>query len=393
MPRRAARPKKLLPAGRPAGDGRTLADALAASLREAIENGTVGIGELLPPERELARRHKLGRVTVRTALGVLVSLGLIESRPGAGHVVVRDEALVSDMRPVGLIYRDLHAFGSGTSKSVPAIESELAAHGRALLVGSSGLTAKGENDCIKRFRSAGAGALVVAPATQGARSSELEAWIRRGGAVVLEGHPGDWLLPGDLADRADRVDIDNRGGIRQALEYLQGLGHRRLGFLTFGPGEGSERLAAFREVSAELGLEVRAGWVLSGADADAGDARGALRKLRAAGSMPTALVCADDDTALEFIDAAREAGLDCPADISVVGFGSESARGPAALSELTTIDYSREELAREILRLLDAQPGARGQRGEHVKLPTRLLLRSSCAPPRPAGAAKQKNPQ
>jgi LacI family transcriptional regulator len=368
----------MLPAGRPAAKGGSLAESLAGQMAAAIAKGTVGVGDLLPPERELARRHRVGRVTVRSALGQLVSAGIIESRAGVGHVVVRRKALARDARPVGLVYRDLSAFGSGTSKSVPALESELAARGRALLIASSGCVSEREDDCIRRLRAAGAGGLVVAPATSGSRSAELEAWIKRGQPLVLEGHPGRWLLPDEFAARCDRVDVDNRGGVSGALEYLEGLGHRRVGFLMFGSAQGSERFAAFGEAVRELAVQTSREWVLTGI----GDAASAVERLLRAGSMPTAMVCASDDTALEFIRAARQAGLDCPADISVVGFGNESVEGPMALSGITTVDHSREELAREILGLLDAQ--FRGQRrgGREVRLPTRLLVRASCAAPR-----------
>jgi DNA-binding LacI/PurR family transcriptional regulator len=341
----------MLPAGRPAAAGGSLASALAGQMAAAIAAGKVEVGHLLPPERELARRHRVGRVTVRGALARLIAAGIVESRPGVGHVVVRSRALATDSRPVGLVYRDLNA---------------------------------GESDCIRRFRSAGAGALVVAPATSGERGAELEGWIGRGQPVVLEGHPGHWLLPEKLASRCDQVDVDNRGGVLGALEYLRGLGHRRVGFLTTGPGEHSERLAAFTEGARELGLTTRRRWVLS----DLGTAAAGARRLLRGGSVPTAVVCADDDTALEFTRAAADAGADCPSEVSVVGFGNESVSGPGALGGLTTVDYPREKLAGEIVRLLDEQfAGRRG--GERVRIATRLVVRGSCSAPREAGATRR----
>ncbi len=386
MPRRAGKPRKLLPAGRPAAGGKSLAASLAERLAEAIERGAVGVGELLPPERELAARHQLGRVTVRTALSRLVGIGLVESRPGVGHVVVRREALARDTQPVGLVYRELRAFGRGTSKSVPAIEAELASRGRALLIGSSGLNAGREDDCIRRFRSAGAGALVVAPATSGPRSAELEAWIRRGQPVVLEGHPGQWLLPEELAARCDQVDVDNRGGVRLAVEHLKSLGHRGVAYLTFGSGESSERLAGFLEATGDLGVESRREWVMT----SVGDAARAV-KLWRQHVMPGAVVCSDDDTALSFIRAARAGGLSCPGDVSVVGFGNESVDGPGALPKLTTVDHSRRDLAREIARLLENQPGDGRRRAARVRIPVNLLVRGSCTVPQMAGTAKRRS--
>ena len=387
MPKRAGRSRKLLPAGRPPAGSKFLAGVFAERLAAAIGRGAIEVGELLPPERELAARHRLGRVTVRTALGRLVRIGLVESRPGVGHVVVRREAREEDVGPVGLIYRDLHDLGASASKSVAAIEASLAEAGRALLIGSSGLNAGREDDCIRRFRAAGASTLVIVPATEGGRSRELEKWIRRGRPVVLEGHSGRWLLPDELAERCDQVDIDNRGGLRLAVEHLAALGHRRLGFISPMPASGSERYAAFKEVVSELGLEAREEWIAPGLESGRAGGRAAFERLAAGEEFPGAVVAANDDTALGFIKAARGAGLDCPGDVSVTGFDNESAEGPGALAGLTTVDFSREDLARQIVRLLAAQSEDKRRKAEKVRLPARLLVRKSCAAPRAAGKA------
>ncbi len=390
MPRRQSSMTRLLPAGRPKAAGRSLADSLASALAEAIASGEVATGQMLPPERQLAGRHRVGRVTVRSALSRLVQRGLVDCIPGVGYVVARREAAEVDARPVGLVYGDLGGRTLAASRSVAAIEGRLAAAGRALLVGASGLTGDGEDGCIRRFRAAGAGALVVAPATSGARSAELEAWIRRGLPAVLEGHPGRWLLSDELAARCDQVDVDNRDGVRQAMDYLWSLGHRRFAFVSASPAEGSERTAAFAEFLRERGLAERPEWIqtgLGGSDArEAG--REGFRRLQAAGEIPGAVVCPNDDLALGVIEAARGAGLHCPEDLSVTGFDNESVDGPAALAELTTVEFSREKLAAEIVRLLAAAAAGDERRGpERVRIPARLVVRKSCAATRVAAGA------
>jgi GntR family transcriptional regulator, arabinose operon transcriptional repressor len=321
-------------------------------------------------------------VTVRSALARLVRDGLVNCVPGMGYVVSGQLAAPVEARPVGIIYADFGGRSLAASRSVGAIEAELARRGRALLVGASGLSAEGEDGCVRRFRAAGAGALVVAPATSGARSAELEKWIRRGLSVVLEGHPGRWLVPEALAARCDQVDIDNRGGVRQAMEYLWSLGHRRFAFVSASPAEGSERCAAFAEFIRERGLPKRPKWLLTGlGGADAREAgREGWRRLAAAGEPPTAVLCPNDDTALGVIEAARAAGVGCPEELSVTGFDNESVDGPAALRELTTVDFAREELARQVVRLLEAQAaGGQARRPEVVRIPAQLVVRKSCA--------------
>ena len=62
-----------------------------ARLAQAIRLGLVEVGERLPPERELAERLQVSRVTLREAIGALREAGLLESRRGrsGGTFVVR----------------------------------------------------------------------------------------------------------------------------------------------------------------------------------------------------------------------------------------------------------------------------------------------------------------
>jgi GntR family transcriptional regulator len=65
---------------------------LARVLAEAIEAGSPAVGDVLPTEMELARRHGISRNTVRQALAELRMRGLIESKQGIGSVVLRRAA-------------------------------------------------------------------------------------------------------------------------------------------------------------------------------------------------------------------------------------------------------------------------------------------------------------
>ena len=64
------------------GAGR-IADRIAASIRRQIAEGRLLAGTKLPPEREMARRHKVSRVTIREAYRSLEQLGMISIRRGA----------------------------------------------------------------------------------------------------------------------------------------------------------------------------------------------------------------------------------------------------------------------------------------------------------------------
>src|SRR4051812_26378086 len=56
-------------------------------LAERIEGGELAPGDQLPPERELARRLGVSRMTVRQALAALAARGLLERGVGRGTFV------------------------------------------------------------------------------------------------------------------------------------------------------------------------------------------------------------------------------------------------------------------------------------------------------------------
>jgi GntR family transcriptional regulator len=66
---------------------------IADNLREQISSGTLRPGDQLPTEPQLATAYGASRSTIRLAIGMLTSRGLIETRQGMGTFVRRPAAL------------------------------------------------------------------------------------------------------------------------------------------------------------------------------------------------------------------------------------------------------------------------------------------------------------
>ncbi len=60
---------------------------VANRLRGAIQSGELRPGEALPTEKQLAERYAVSRPTIRAALGLLRTEGLIDARQGSGAYV------------------------------------------------------------------------------------------------------------------------------------------------------------------------------------------------------------------------------------------------------------------------------------------------------------------
>jgi DNA-binding GntR family transcriptional regulator len=120
-------------AGNGTGARRDLFNALAHPLRQQILTGELVAGALLPSESELARYAGTKRYSIRKALLLLQSEGLIEPVAGRGWAVVDQETGGSGMLPryrqIARELRDEIETGRLTPGSALPSETELiAAH-------------------------------------------------------------------------------------------------------------------------------------------------------------------------------------------------------------------------------------------------------------------------
>jgi LacI family transcriptional regulator len=173
---------------------------------------------------------------------------------------------------------------------------------------------------------------------------------------------------------------DDATGSRLAVNHLYGLGHRRLG-LVVGPlftSTGDRRLRAFRAAAKRLKMQAHV--VEAAAFDEASGYRAGQQLLRQFPDV-TGIVAGNDLLAIGVIDAALEAGLRCPRDLSVVGFNDMPLAGRLQ-PPLTTILVPELELgqvAAECLLRLIADPSSPA---EHTLVPVTLVVRGSTAPPR-----------
>lgn len=117
------------------------------------------------------------------------------------------------------------------------------------------------------------------------------------------------------------VCIDNEGGAVKAVEYLAGLGHRRIayigGLIDFAAGRYRE--TGYRQAMIRLGLEMHEGYIQLGTWTEE-TGHQALTRLLALTPAPTAVFCGSDRIAFGAMQAARDADVPVPDRLSVMGF-------------------------------------------------------------------------
>jgi DNA-binding LacI/PurR family transcriptional regulator len=181
------------------------------------------------------------------------------------------------------------------------------------------------------------------------------------------------------------VGATNWAGGLAATRHLLALGHRRIGMLS-GPTEWlccRARLDGFQAAMDAAGVPVdRALTRISVLYGEGGLRDG--RELLALPDPPTAIVTANDLQALGVYEAAREAGMRIPDELSVVGFDDLPLvrwAGPP----LTTVRQPLADMGATATRMLLAIATGEQPAQTRVELATTLIVRESTAPPRGGG--------
>jgi DNA-binding LacI/PurR family transcriptional regulator len=186
----------------------------------------------------------------------------------------------------------------------------------------------------------------------------------------------------ELPDDVPFVGATNWSGGRAATRHLIELGHRRIAMIS-GP-DGilccRARQDGYRAAMAAAGLPVDPDLVVHAA-LTREDGRAAAVEVLARADRPTAIFASNDLQALGVYQAAREAGLTIPDDLSVVGFDDIPVVAWVD-PPLTTVHQPLTEMAVAATELALAL--GRGETAPQIGLEigTRLTVRSSTAPPK-----------
>ena len=367
--------------------GQPLHQQLSHILSERIAAGEYPPGGMLPSEADLCRAYGISRSTVRQALGSLVARGLVRRTRGRGSFVTmrppQRPAASPAHNTIGLVVSRLG--GTFNGLVLEGIHRVLTERNHALTIESAAVG--DEEAAIRQLRRHGVSGVLLAPsALQPTRSAVFREVLASGMPLVFFDRycrdvPAPW------------VASDNFGGGRDLGRHLVRLGHRRLGYIL--PREHpttstEDRLRGVRTALSEARLDpdslqiVRvAGQPFDPMGPAVHEAADALLNL-APDERPTAILCGNDDIALDTLAALRQHRLAVPEEIAVTGFDdlpvAELVHPP-----LTTVHQNAAEMGARAAALLlqTIRQGTPAPR--RIILPVALRIRRSTVGAAPDG--------
>jgi DNA-binding LacI/PurR family transcriptional regulator len=178
------------------------------------------------------------------------------------------------------------------------------------------------------------------------------------------------------------VDVDGADGVRQAMEYLYQLGHRRIACLAW-PEElvpGHYRLLGYQSFMDQAGLPMPEGFILRAEN----DYHAGYRAMHdwlalAEEQQPTAVVALSDLLAIGVLNAGCDAGLVVGSDLAVVGF-DDSPIACYLRPPLTSLRQPIRELGDQLISMLIGLVQHEDVQTTRVLLKPRLIVRDSTGP-------------
>lgn len=204
--------------------------------------------------------------------------------------------------------------------------------------------------------------------------------IDRAGLDRLRCHYRHLIYVG-LQDRETGIDsviCSSYDAAVTGMEYLLSLGHRRICYL--GETKNEQRYLACRDVMEKHRVE-GCELVTVGVRFTTGDSYAGIQKALKDGHEFTAVFCANDISTLAVLRALREQRLAVPGDISLLGLNDmESVRYLEPMP--STVRVPIEEMGRMAAKLLLDRIEGGHRLPVRLLLPSELVLRDSCCPPR-----------
>lgn len=222
---------------------------------------------------------------------------------------------------------------------------------------------------LRSYRPAG---WLVIPAADSEMTAQLRSTAASGTPVVcIDRQPPGW--------KGDVVLVANEDGSHSATQHLLRMGHRQLAVIT-GPlhlTNAVDRLKGFKRALAEAKVPIEPEYIQEAQFNRQSGYQAATRLLRML-PRPTAIFACNDLMAMGVLLAARELGLHCPEDVSIVGFDDLDFAEFTAPA-LTSVHQPGYQLGTTAARLLLDRIEGSKEPAQKITLPSELKIRHSVA--------------
>lgn len=348
-------------------------------IKSNIVNGNYKINEKIPTESELMANYKVSRYTIRRAVGDLEHEGYIYRVQGGGMYVNDwiNNKTPSDRstRSVGVI--TTHIADYIFPSIISGIDRIISDEGLAVLIGNTHDQYANERHNLLNMLDNDVAGFIIEPTRSTLENPNLDVYKM----IIDSGKPAVFINAHYPQLKFPYVEIDDTLAEKALVDYLLDNGHEQvLGIFQVDDIQGVNRMNGFIKSYQTHPTLSTSGDIMMYGSGD--DITGVLDKIRnrvvdSTSGRPTAIVCYNDQLAIEVIGMLTKEGVEVPGDISVAGFDDYEISKFVHPSITTTTHPKRqmgEAAANLLLDMLSKKPS------ESQILPSNLVIRDSTKP-------------
>ena len=332
---------------------------------KGIKDGS--IKHKLPGERVLAKKFNASYMTVRKAVKGLVEEGILYKNATKGTFVSNRKMSPKVTKNIGFFLDESIKDGISSpyySLVFKAIEKEVRNIGYNLTLFSDPDNLNPLNNQKKID-----GVIVCFFPRIEKKIEEIKDLLP---IVLLDNISSDLSIPS--------VTIDNFNSSRKSANYLNSLGHKRIGFISglLNSDICRDRLLGYTSVMSKNGMDKDENLIYKGDYSYESGERGA-EYLLSLSKLPTAIMCANDSMAIGAMKVVQAKGLAVPGDMSIIGFDDIEV-ALRVYPSLTTVAAPIEKIANKSVKMLVSAINGNNLDYQHKILPAKLITRNSCGP-------------
>jgi Transcriptional regulators len=343
-------------------------------IQELLDNHTLKAGEKIKSENELASIFHVSRQTVRHAISILESKGILERKRGSGTFIKEHEkcdlAKPRTMR-VGIIttYVDEYIF----PPIIQEMEKILSKAGYSIQIAFTHNSIEIERSILTNLLQNMEVDGIIAETTQsGLPSPNIDLYM----LLKEKGIPIIFLNSYYEELDEPHVCMDDKLAGKMATEYLMQCGHEKIaGIFKSDDGQGRLRYLGYTEALRAGDIKVKAeriSWI------DTEDMRGSLadfaRVLKRIKGC-TACVCYNDEVANKLVAICVEKGIKIPEELSIIGIDNSELAGLCEIP-FASVENPIRELGRKAATSIMVLMEGKALEGR-LELEPQLVIRNS----------------
>lgn len=313
-------------------------------LKDKILKEVYLVDSKIPSEIDLREKYKVSRHTIRQAISELVNEGYLIKVHGSG-TFVSDEYLDknnSKKNMIGIIttYLSDYIFPS----IIRGIERELSKHNYSLMLASTHNNVKNERDSLENMFKNEVAGLIIEPTKSNMINPNLNYYLS-----LIDNNTPLLMLHANYEELdIPFIGMDDIGAGEVATSHLIELGHKKIAIITKTDDvQGKNRFKGYINALRQAKISYQNDHIILYDTEQKESLSNLIHELLINDSPPTAIVCYNDQIAMEVIGKAKQLGLNVPDDLSIVSHDNSFLSTPTTGLNLTTIEHPKEKMGSE----------------------------------------------